>query len=182
VSRLPELIESNGLRMRRWRSADAELQERAVTESIDHLRPWMSWIAEEPKPLAQRRAMLSAWEQDWAAGGDVVLALFVDEQLAGSFGLHRRSGPETLELGYWIGAPFLRRGLATTASSLLTDTALSIPEITRVEIHHDKANTASEGIPRKLGFRLVEERPDRPEAPAEVGIECTWRTERTPAI
>ena len=29
----------------------------AVTESIEHLRPWMPWIADEPVTVEQRRAL-----------------------------------------------------------------------------------------------------------------------------
>jgi len=47
---------------------------------------------------------------------------------------------------------------------LLTDAAFQIPGIERVEIHHDKANVASSGVPRKLGFELVEEVPDESRA------------------
>ena len=111
-------------------------------------------------------------------GGDSVLGLFVDGAVAGSFGLHRRRGPETLEIGYWVHVDHLRQGLATRAAGLLSEAALSVPGITRVEIHHDKANTASAGVPRKLGYQLVGERPDRPEAPGEIGIDCVWRLGR----
>src|SRR4051794_12739792 len=133
MPRLPDRISSNELLLRRWTPTDAELQERAIAASAEHLRPWMSWMEEEPKPLAERREMLAGWEREWEAGGDVVLALFLGGELAGSFGLHRRADPETLELGYWVAVPFLRRGLATRTASLLTDTALSLAEITRVE-------------------------------------------------
>lgn len=43
-----------------------------------------------------------------------------------------------------------------------------------MEIHHDKANTASAGIPRQLGFTLVDEIADEAESPGEIGIECRW--------
>lgn len=48
-----------------------------------------------------------------------------------------------------------------------------------MEIHHDKANLASRGVPRKLGYRLIGERPDAVDAPAEVGIDCIWRMDRS---
>jgi ribosomal-protein-serine acetyltransferase len=178
MDRLPHRSESDGLLLRRWMISDAELQERAITESADHLRPWMAWMTQEPKPLQERRAMLSHWEEEWEEGGDVVLAMFLEGEVVGSAGLHRRRGPDTLELGYWVGARFLRRGLATGAAAMLTEAAFSIPQIDRVEIHHDKANSASEGVPRRLGFRLIEEKADRPKAPAEVGIDCTWRLQQ----
>jgi RimJ/RimL family protein N-acetyltransferase len=72
----------------------------------------------------------------------------------------------------------VRRGIATAAARLLTDTAFALPGVEYVEIHHDRANAASRAVPRRLGYELVGERPDPREAPAEVGIDCTWRIAR----
>jgi ribosomal-protein-serine acetyltransferase len=176
---LPERIEGGDeLLLRRWVAADAEALGGAVAESADHLRPWMAWIADEPVSLELRRARIAEWERDWSHGGDVILGTFVDGRVAGGGGLHQRVGPGGLEIGYWIHRAYLRRGLATRAAQLLTDAAFTVPGITFVEIHHDKANRASAGAPRKLGFEWLGESPDEPEAPAEIGIECRWRMEK----
>ena len=172
---LPELIEGDGIILRRWQVKDAELLGVAVEESIEHLAPWMSWTAQEPLTVERRRSMLAEREREWANGGDVMLAVFTDGCVAGSCGLHRRIGPGGLELGYWIRPAFTRRGLATRVARALTGAAFSLPGIERVEIHHDKANEASAGIPAKLGFSFIGDTPDEPEAPAEVGIQWVWR-------
>jgi ribosomal-protein-serine acetyltransferase len=175
---LPERIEGDGVLLRRWRVADAELQHRAVTESLEHLRPWMPWIAHEPQPLERRREMLAGWEREWAEGGDAYLAVVVDGEIAGSTGLHRRRGPGVLEIGYWIHPGFVRRGIASTVARLLTAAAFAVDGIERVEIHHDMANEASGGVPRRLGYRLVAETPKPVEAPGESGLDCTWSITR----
>jgi RimJ/RimL family protein N-acetyltransferase len=123
--------------------------------------------------------MLSKWESEWSTGGDAVYAIFVGEAIAGSCGLHRRRGPDTLEIGYWLHPSFVGRGLATGTVRLLIDAAFSFPEIARVEIHHDKANARSARIPPRLGFRFIGEEPDEAAAPAELGIDCTWRLDRS---
>jgi RimJ/RimL family protein N-acetyltransferase len=164
--------------VRRWLPADAEALVTAVTQSAEHLRPWMPWIAQEPMSVDQRLALIGDWDRDWAAGGDVVMGVFVGDQIAGGAGLHRRLGPDGLEIGYWIHTAFTRRGLATLASALLTDVALELPGIERVQITHDKANVASGGVPRKLGFVKVQEIEDGVEAPGEVGISCRWQITR----
>ncbi len=150
----------------------------AVAESREHLRPWMAWIAAEPLTIEQRRSMLIEFERDWLAGGDVMLGMFLNGRVVGGCGLHRRIACDGLELGYWVHPHFTRRGLATTAARLLTDAALTLPGITHVEIHHDKANVASAGVPRRLGFWLLAEAPDEIEAPAECGIEYQWRMDQ----
>ena len=58
---------------------------------------------------------------------------------------------------------------------MLTDAAFALPGITRVEIHRDRANEASAGIPRTLGYHLIGQVPDEPQAPGEIGVECRWR-------
>lgn len=169
----------DGLLLRRWTPADADVLGQAVLESSDHLRPWMPWVAGEPLSVDQRRAMLAGWEREWSQGGDAVLGILADGCVAGSCGLHRRIGPGGVEIGYWVHPAFTRRGLATTAARLLTEAAFSLPAIDRVEIHHDRANAASAGIPRKLGFELIDEIPALEQsAPAEIGIDCRWRMTR----
>jgi hypothetical protein len=61
---LPERIAADeGLLLRRWIVADAEALGQAVTEAADHLRPWMSWMAEMPQTADERRALLARWER-----------------------------------------------------------------------------------------------------------------------
>lgn len=176
---LPEHLTSpDGLLLRRWVASDAAELGEAIRESVEHLRPWMAWISEEPLPLDQRTKLINQWERDWAQGGDVILGVFLDGRIAGSCGLHRRIGPDGLEIGYWIHSAFLRRGLATRVAGVLTGAAFAVPGITRVEIHHDKANQASGGVPRKLGFDWLGEAPDEPVAPGDAGVEWRWAMDK----
>ena len=138
-----------GLLLRRWSAGDAHQLSAAVAESQEHLRPWMAWVADEPLTIVQRRELIIGFERDWRDGGDAVLGIFLDGRVVGGCGLHGRIARDGLELGYWIHPRFTRRGLATTAARLLTDGALALPRVTHVEIHHDKANVASAGVPEK---------------------------------
>lgn len=158
--------------------SDADLLGEAIAGSDEHLRPWMAWMAQEPQTPVQRRLTIERWEEQWRAGGDVLLAVILDGAVAGSCGLHRRVGPGGLEIGYWTRAGFLRRGVATRAAAALTDAALSLRGIDTVEIHHDKANVASAGVPARLGFQMVEEVASDVTAPAEIGVACIWRMRR----
>jgi ribosomal-protein-serine acetyltransferase len=149
-----------------------------VTESAEHLRPWMGWMDSEPLTVDQREAMLGDREREWSDGGDVMLAIRLEQRAIGSCGLHRRAARDGLEIGYWVHPSFTGRGFATSAARLLTAGAFTVEGITHVEIHHDKANLASAGVPRRLGYQLVAEAPDEISAPAESGIEQIWRVDR----
>ncbi len=176
--RLPQLTGGDGLVVRRWRRRDVPALQRAVMESTEHLRPWMSWIAFEPLTLSQRRALIRRWTRAWREGGDVGMGIFEGDTVVGSTGLHRRPGPGGLEIGYWVHVDHVGRGVASRAAALLTTLAFTVDDITFVEIHHDQANRRSEAVPRRLGYTLIDALPDPVAAPAEVGIDCRWRVTR----
>ena len=176
MDRLPERVPGPGrLVLRRLTPADAEPLGRAVSESLEHLRPWMPWVAQEPLELERRRAMIGAWERGWRRGGDIHMAVLVDGAIAGVCGAHDRIGPGGLELGYWVHAAFLRRGVASGAVAALSAALLELPHIDHVEIQHDRANGPSGGVAAKAGFEVVDERPSTITAPAETGVSCRWR-------
>lgn len=171
---LPERIDAPRLTIRRWESGDAPALRGAIEASIEHLRPWMAWVVFEPISDPDREALIASWRSDWQAGGDAVYGAFVGDTVVGGCGLHRRSGPGTLEIGYWVHADHLRNGYATEIAASLTTAALSVPDISRVEIHHDQANTRSASVPRTLGYHFDGESPDEIKAPAEVGVDWSW--------
>lgn len=73
------------------------------------------------------------------------------EEMAASFGLHRRVGPGAIEVGYWVHVNYLRRGYATPGAQALTAAAFQLSDVGRVEIHAADENKASAVIPRRLG-------------------------------
>lgn len=160
--------------MRVWDTADAPVLSEAVERSLEHLRPWMVWAAYEPLALEARVDRLARFRADWASGGDASYGIFVSGQVAGGCGLHRRRGPETLEIGYGVHVDHIGQGLATEVASALTTAAFTVPGIRQVEIHHDRANVRSRAVPRKLGYEYAQEQPDGVTAPAEEGIDCCW--------
>ena len=174
VELLPEFVETPRLILRQWTEDDAVALAEAIEESLDHLRPWMPWAFSEPSTLEDRIDRIRKWRTDWEKGGDSVLGIFRMGTVIGSTGLHRRDRPDTVEIGYWVHADHLRRGYATEVAGALTEAAFEIPGIDRVQIRHDKANTASAGIPRSLGFTWVGEDDVEKMAPADSGVRVVW--------
>ena len=161
--------------MRRPTADDAEAMNAAVEVSLDHLRPWMPWATDDATTLEGRRAYLEQVERGWEAGSDFAyLALDADGAVVGGFGLHRRIGPRAIELGYWIHVDHVGRGIATTVAEALTEAALALPDVDRVEIHCDEANVRSAAVPRRLGYRLERIDDDGITAPAEIGRSMIW--------
>src|SRR5207248_18722 len=73
-------------------------------------------------------------------------------RLLGGGGLHPRTGPGGMDIGYWVRASSARQGIAAEAAAALTRVGIEICKADRIEIHVDPGNEASLGVPRKLGF------------------------------
>jgi ribosomal-protein-serine acetyltransferase len=169
---------SGDLELRPWRPEDVDAMAAAVAESIEHLRPWMPWIAYEPMTRERRLALISDWAAAAQEGTAYNFGMFVDGEPVGSSGIHRRVGQGGVEIGYWVHVAWTGQGIATRTAEALTEFAFELPGIDHVEIHHDRANLASRSVPEKLGYDLVAEEADEVEAPGECGMECVWRVTR----
>src|SRR5271169_2791467 len=176
TERPEDLLEYGPVTLRRHRADDLDAVFQAVTESLDHLRPWMPWAANYTRESAAEFLAKSA--RDWADGTEYGYAILADSVLAGGCGLMSRIGPGGLEIGYWVHRAWTRRGLATAASAALVDQAFRLPGVDRVEIVHDELNVASGGVPRRLGFTEVERRSMEVSAPAGTGIGVVWQLVR----
>lgn len=161
-------IETARTVLRCWQPADAPLLAAAIAVSVEHLRPWMPWVAAEPMEFAQRVKLMRRFRAGFDRDDDYVYGIFTPDESAvlGGTGLHTRLGNDALEIGYWIHADHVRQGLAGEIAAALTKVAFAVHGVHRVEIHCDPLNTASASVPRKLGFvheatrRQDEHRPD----------------------
>lgn len=147
-------IETERLVIRCWGPRDALLAHAAILANLEHLRPWMPWIEEEPKSLEQRIDLLRQFRGKFDLGEDFTYAIFnaAESEVWGGTGLHTRQGEGVREIGYWIGADQVNQGYATESTAALVRVAFEIDRIRRVEIRCDPVNERSAAIPRKLGF------------------------------
>jgi ribosomal-protein-serine acetyltransferase len=164
--------------IRSWHQSDVAGLSRVIFENLDHLRPWMPWARELPQNRTKIRAAMGAFLLEAVTRPDELVGLFSGGQVAGGSGLHPRIGPGGYEIGYWVRKDLTRRGIATAVTSALTEHAFTRPDIDRVEIRHDRANVASEGIPRRLGYALVGEEPSVVATPEQSGVHLVWRITR----
>lgn len=147
-------IETERLVVRCYEPSDARLLMESVQESVEHLKPWMSWAHDEPLPFEQKLRGVRRFRGKFDLQEDYVYGIFNPEEtkLLGSTGLHTRLGESQLEIGYWLHKDYINRGLVTESTAALVKVAFEVIHIHRLEIHCDPDNTASASIPRKLGF------------------------------
>ena len=175
-ARPDEEIEHGQVILRRYREDDLDAVLAAVTESADHLSPWLPWAVNYSRESAE--AFLDSSDLGWDDGTVYNYAITTAGALAGGIGLMARIGAGGLEIGYWVHQAFTRRGLATAAAAALVEQAFLLPGVDRLEIVHDELNVASGGIPRKLGFTEVGRRVLDMPPPAGTGVGVVWRLVR----
>lgn len=179
---MPERLVGERIVLRRSRVADAESWAAAIAASIEHLRPHMPWISEEPKTIEERRALLADWEHAWDPGRGYNFMIFLlgdEETVIGSCGLYPRGAPSSLEVGYWVHVEHSGKGIATEAARMLTTAAFTLDRISSVTLHHDRANLRSGRVPEKLGFRKGRSRRDHVSAPGDEGVDVGWYVKRS---
>ncbi len=141
--------------IRCYNPEDAPLLAASITESLEHLKPWMPWAHYEPQENLQTKIeRLRQFRARFDQNQDFIYGIFNPEQtrLLGGTGLHTRVGDAALEIGYWIHKDFINQGLATESACALTKVGFEINEVSRMEIHCDPTNFQSAAVPRKLGY------------------------------
>jgi RimJ/RimL family protein N-acetyltransferase len=172
----PERIDLEGLILRRSTIEDAAMVASSVAANLDRLADWMPWANAESSSEDFQRQRMTQTRARWEDGAAYeFLAIDPDGGAhLGNFGLERRIGPGGIELGYWLAADAAGHGYATAAARALTEVALRLPGIRRVEIHCDQANLRSQAVPRRIGYRLDRIEPNDVRAPAETGQSMIW--------
>ena len=190
-ARPPEQVTAGPLVLRRVHADDAGAIAVAVGASLEHLRPWMPWATPDAADLRSQLVRVAEADELWESGTGFIYVMIARDtgppgpdavsmvsdpegEFVGTIGLHRRLADDAVEIGYWTVAAKTRRGYATAAARAMTQVALALPGARRVEIHCDEANTASAGVPRKLGYRLDRVEEHEKEAPGERGRRMIW--------
>lgn len=174
---LPRLVVGERLRLEVWRADMIEEVRALVEHSQATLSAFLPWATEMPSTEEEAAAQASS-EQRWREGHMAGWMVLEDGAIRGMLGLHRRGGPDELEIGYWLDDRATGRGLMTEACTMATDVAFGVEGIDVVEIIHDRANRRSQGVPSRLGYRRVGAFTAEAHARCESGIKVRWCVRR----
>ena len=163
----PERIQTERLLLRCFAPDDAPQLKSTIDANLEHLRRWLPWAMNEPSPLEAVRAKLERFRRDFFSGGEWIFAVFDrgQRELLGVMGVHRRHGPDSLEIGYWLRADAQGHGFATEAARALVPVAFALGAAA-VEIRCDPNNARSAAVPRRLGLPLAATIPNETTTPA----------------
>ncbi|MEP6622708.1 MAG: GNAT family N-acetyltransferase [bacterium] len=150
--------------LRRQDSTDAPLIRDAIDTSLAHLRASVAWAQAEPTPVAVLARRLAGFAAAFDSGEAWAFTIFdeTEQRVLGGAGLEPAEpalaavvGPDAVETGYWLRADATGHGYATEATAGLIELACTRLGARSVVVCHDPANPASDGIPRRLGFRCL---------------------------
>ncbi|GAA4921535.1 GNAT family N-acetyltransferase [Actinoplanes utahensis] len=151
----PLRLTGTGIVLREWRWEDLD-DLVALLDEPDIAR-WT--LMPSPFDVPAGLAYLRRAHQGRVNGSRIQLAITADggrplgEVLLFNVGAEAREA----ELGYLVGRPFRRQGLATAALSLLTGYAVDTLRLRRLLLRIDRGNSGSTSVARRCGYRPAAE-------------------------
>lgn len=153
---IPEILETERLRIAATRAGAGRTINAAVAESHAALRPWMPW-AKTLQTVEESERHCREMQAKWHTR-EVLDFCFLrrgDGAFLGKGGLHTIEWDiPKFEIGYWIRTASARQGIATEATGALVEMARDSLGARRIEITCDARNAASRRVAEKCGFVL----------------------------
>ncbi len=154
IRRLPYHIRTERLELRCWSPADAEAMRAALDRSDAHLRPWIPFMAKEPRSLKATVQWLREIRSAFDSDQHYRYAVFAAGELIGEAMLIGRGhGDDTMEVGYWVDVDHAGHGYATESSAAMVQVGIQCLGLPLLELCCSPTNLASVRVAEKLGFR-----------------------------
>jgi ribosomal-protein-serine acetyltransferase len=153
---VPEVVQTERLRLEAARPGRGPEINAAVMESYEALKRWMPW-AREPQTGEDSEGHCRLMQARWHAREelDYCIVRKSDGVLVGKGGLHTIdwSLPK-FEIGYWVRSSCTGQGIASEATRGLADMARRALGAVRIEITCDARNAPSRHVAEKAAFEL----------------------------
>lgn len=150
-------LETRDLVLRAPRAEDYEAWAKLRAASRRHTEPWEpSWTEDELTRTAYR-GRLRRYDLDWKEGRGAPFFVIRkrDNLLIGACNLNniKRGVMQSADIGYWIGAPYVRQGYARQAVRRVLAFAFSELHLNRIEAAVQPANIVSRTLLEEIGFQ-----------------------------
>jgi ribosomal-protein-serine acetyltransferase len=124
-----------------------------IERNRDHIKKWSAWMKDDHS-IEHTRSFIKRNLRRFANSEGFALAIWYQGEMAGQIEynyidlMNRKT-----EIGFWLGASFQGKGLATKSCRVLIDHAFAGLRLNRVEMQCGVENKGSRRICEKLGFR-----------------------------
>lgn len=123
-----------------------------IARNRSHLDRWLRWSSSIDS-LTASTAFISEFTRKEAAGDGFHLGLWQDGALIGGsvcWYIHRHH--RNAEVGYWLDAAQVGKGLATRAATAVVEHLFRVEQLHRIEMQCAVANRASRAVAERLGL------------------------------
>lgn len=147
-----EIPISDEVALRLPRDEDVDELQALIEAERGQLARWLPWAAAQTR--AGTAGFIAKARAQALANDGFQAAIVVRGEIAGVIGFHSVDWVNrSTSIGYWLARPHRGKGLMTASVRALTDHAISVWELNRVEIEAAVANARSRAIPERLGYR-----------------------------
>jgi ribosomal-protein-serine acetyltransferase len=138
--------------LRPLEESDADELHALIEANRAHLARWMPWAADERRDGVVE--FIRGTRRQLDSDDGFQCAIVRAGRIAGVVGHHGIAWPNrSTSLGYWLAAAEQGRGTMTRAVEALTQHALIVRGLNRLEIRAAPDNRRSRAVPERLGFR-----------------------------
>ena len=140
--------------LRPFADADAAAMFDLIRRNRAHLDPWLRWSG-RVQALEDTRQLIQRFADKQAVGDGFHAGLWVSGALVGGVVVHfiNRESRKS-EIGYWLGADYVGRGLVTRAARAVIEVLFTREAMHRIEIQAVIDNAPSRAVAERLGFKL----------------------------
>lgn len=148
-----EAVVEEGLVLRLLEPRHAEAIFRLMDRNRDSLGEWFPWV-DTTKTVADSEAFIRFQLRSFAEGEGAQFGIWLKDEYIGTTGFSYSQESRCAEVGYWLGADYRGRGVATKVSRYLCVYLFDQLGLNRIEIRCAETNLKSRAVPERLGFTL----------------------------
>ncbi len=125
-----------------------------IRDSREHLEKWLPWV-DFIQSLEDERHIIEQWIYDMQIRAAIHLSIKAEDEVVGmvSTGQIDWTNQRT-SIGYWIKKESVRQNFASEATAILLTYLFDNLRLHRIFIQAATDNDASNGVIRKLGFKI----------------------------
>lgn len=150
----PQSLRGTAVLLRPWQAEDEGPLYEAARESISTVGRWLPWL-DDSYASSDSKTWIDASSEAWRNGHEYRFAIVDADpggRLLGSVGInHLNHAHRVANLGYWVRATAVGRGIATEAARLAARFTLTSLGFSRVEILTIDGNVPSQRVAERLG-------------------------------
>jgi ribosomal-protein-serine acetyltransferase len=153
IAETPTLVVSDSITLRPAVLDDTEIFMALVRKNVSLLDPWFSKF-EPPDTPEERREIMAADLEPSDRHERYWWMIEYKEMLVGKIDIHAMNRPSRSgSIGYWLDDAFTGNGIVTASTKAIINWGFNELNFNRIDIECALQNTASAGIPERLGLR-----------------------------